>query len=127
MNTTVTQFLDTLNHPYRAEIQALRLIILNCNKALMENIKWNGPNYSIDNEDRITMSIQPPKQIRIVFHCGAKVKAMPIQKLIKNDFGILEWKGNDRAVATFKSMKEIENQQVNLTSIVLEWLKATAE
>jgi hypothetical protein len=60
-NKEVTSFLDVQNHPLRKEIEALRKIILDANKSLTENVKWNGPNYCIKLEDRITMKIQPPK------------------------------------------------------------------
>lgn len=125
LNPEVSQFLNALNHPFRPEIEALRHIILSVNKGLTENIKWNGPNYCFNNEDRITMSIQPPKQVRIVLHCGAKVKTAPKEKLIKNDYGILDWKGNDRAIATFKSMDDVERMKENLMKILVEWIEVT--
>lgn len=125
MNKEVTTFLDSQNHPFRKEIEALRKLILSANKELIENIKWNGPNYVYKNEDRITMRIQPPKQVQLIFHCGAKVKAQPKTKLIKTDFGLLEWKGNDRAVATFKTFQNIEKSKTNLIQIVKEWIKTS--
>jgi Domain of unknown function (DU1801) len=125
LNIIVTAFLDEQNHPFRKEIEHLRNCILFANKALTENIKWNGPNYCFDNEDRITMRIQPPKQVQIIFHRGAKVKEQPKEKLIKNDFGMLIWKGNDRAIATFKNMEDIENGKNDLAKIVTEWINAT--
>lgn len=124
-NLDVTKFLDEQNHPYRNEIEQLRLIILGANNKLSENIKWNGPNYSFANEDRITMRIQPPKQVQLIFHRGAKVKEQPKDKLIRENFGILTWKGNDRAIATFKNMQEIENSKTVLTKIVMEWINVT--
>ena len=125
LNSEVTAFLDGQNHPFRKEIEQLRNCILSANKNLTENIKWNGPNYCFDNEDRITLRIQPPKQVQIIFHCGAKVKAQPKEKLIKEDFGILTWKGNDRAIATFKNMEDIEKGKAALTKIVIAWINAT--
>jgi len=125
INPTVTQFLNALNHPFRAEIEALRHIILSSTTGITENIKWNGPNYCYNNEDRITMSIQPPKQVRIVLHCGAKTKQAPKEKIIKKDFGILDWKGNDRAIATFKSMDDVERMKENLKAIIVEWIEVT--
>ena len=73
LNSEVTDFLDEQKHPFRKEIEQLRNYILSANTALTENIKWNGPNYCLDNEDRITMRIQPPtKQAQLIFHRGAK-------------------------------------------------------
>ena len=73
LNKEVTNLLDELKHPFRQEIENLRICVLSSNKNLVENIKWNGPNYSFHNEDRITMRIQPPKkQIQLIFHRGQK-------------------------------------------------------
>lgn len=125
LNKDVTDFLDKLNHPFRKEIEKLRILILTANSGLSENIKWNGPNYCFDNNDRITMRIQPPKQIQLILHRGAKVKAQPKNKLIENDVPFLIWKENDRAVATFKNEEEIEKGKRDLTNIVNSWIKAT--
>lgn len=125
LNSNVTDFLDEQNHPYRKEIEQLRICILTANRDLTENIKWNGPNYCFDSKDRITMRINPPKQLQIIFHCGAKVQVQPKEKLIKENFDILAWKGNDRAIATFKNMQDIENGKNHLTKIINEWIEAT--
>jgi hypothetical protein len=85
LNIEVTDFLEELNHPFRNEIEVLRICILKANNGLEENIKWNGPNYCFETEDRITMRIQPPKkQIQLIFHRGAKKQLKPENKLIPN-------------------------------------------
>jgi len=68
LNSEVTKFLDDLRHPFRKEIEQLRLNILSADSGLEENIKWNGPNYCFEKNDRITMRIHPPKQIQLIFH-----------------------------------------------------------
>jgi hypothetical protein len=73
LNNQVSLFLDELNHPFRGEIDYLRNSILSAQPELNENIKWNGPNYSIGEEDRVTMRVQPLKmQVQLIFHRGAK-------------------------------------------------------
>lgn len=126
LNNIVTDFLDEQNHPFRNEIEQLRNCILTVNSELTENIKWNGPNYFFDNEDRITMRIQPPtKQVQLIFHRGAKKQTQPNDKLISNKSKMLVWKENDRAIVTFKSLQEIENGKEDLTVIIDEWINAT--
>lgn len=123
MNPEVTNFLDPLNHPLRDEIEQLRKIILSAKSSIEENIKWNGPNYTFNGEDRITMKIQPPKNVQLIFHRGAKVLEISTEKLLKEDFGILNWKGNDRAVATFVIMEEIVSTKESLQKIIEEWVQ----
>lgn len=123
MNPEVTHFLDKLNHPLRKEIELLRENILSAKSGIEENIKWNGPNYTFNEEDRITMKIQPPKNMQLIFHRGAKVLPMPNERLIKDDFGLLIWKTNDRAIATFVTMDEIVSNKESLTKIINEWIE----
>lgn len=123
----VSTFLDELNHPLRMEIEKLREFILNSDARITENIKWNGPNYCINNEDRITMRVQPPKQIQLIFHRGAKVQELPKNRIIEDDSGLLIWKTNDRAVATFRNAGEIEQGKVNLPDIVKKWIQETTK
>lgn len=124
LNIEVTALLEALNHPLRNEIEQLRICILEANKRLEENIKWNGPNYCFDNEDRITMRVQPPtKQIQLIFHRGAKKQTQPKDKLISNKNKMLVWKENDRAIVTFKSLQDIESGKTDLTKIINEWIE----
>ena len=125
MNPTVDQFLNELNHPFRNEIDHLRSIILAASPLLSENIKWNGPNYSVEDQDRITMRIHPPKQqVQLIFHRGAKKQDQPKERLIADSSGILTWKENDRALATFQSLEAIEKANSELTSIIQSWIQA---
>lgn len=125
LNTEVTEFLDGLNHPFRNEIERLRFLILDATDGLTENIKWNGPNYCHDENDRITMKIQPPKQIQLIFHRGAKKQEQPGERLIQTDAPFLSWKENDRAIATFKHMADIETGKTALKTIIKAWIAAT--
>ena len=125
MNNEVNIFLDKANHPFRPEIDALRKIILAARPELTENIKWNGPNYCIDGEDRITMKIYPPKQVQLIFHRGAKKIEQPKERLVEDTSGLLQWKENDRAVASFKSMEEIKNAEDKLKDIVKKWIESS--
>lgn len=126
LSAEVTGFLDKLDHPFRKEIEQLRLIILSAECGLTESIKWNGPNYSFAGEDRITMRIHPPKQLQLIFHRGAKVKTQPKDKLIQEDFKLLVWKENDRAVASFKNREELMKSADNLKSLIKSWIIAAS-
>ncbi len=123
MNPEVTSFLLAQNHPLINEIELLREIILSCDKSISENIKWNGPNYVYSGEDRVTMKINPPKNIQLILHRGAKKLEQPKDKLIQDDSGLLLWKENDRAVITFKTTNEIQANAPALKKIIKAWIK----
>ena len=126
LNSEVSNFLDNLDHPLRQEIELVRLTIMNAYSRLSETIKWNGPNYSVDNADRITMKIQPPKQIQLIFHRGAKVQQQPAGRIIQDKTGLLVWKENDRAIVTLRDLADIKNKKAALAHIVKAWIHATS-
>lgn len=105
LNNEVNSFLDELNLPLRVEIDLHRNLILDSNDQIDENIKWKVPNYTFQNQDRITMKIHPPKQIQLIFHPGAKKLEQPKDKLINDESNLLIWKENDRALISFKISK----------------------
>lgn len=125
LSAEVTTFLNTIDHPLRREIDVLRRTILDASPGLAENVKWNGPNYTFGQQDRVTMKIHPPTMLQLIFHRGAKVMAQPETRLIEDPAGLLVWKGNDRAVASFKSLAEINQARPALDQIVADWLAAT--
>jgi hypothetical protein len=125
LNRDVSGFLDQQFYPLRKEIERLRVTILSTDNNLTENIKWNGPNYCFGSEDRITMKIQPTKNIQLVFHRGAKKQEQPKDRLIEENSGILIWRGNDRAIATFNHMSDIEEGEADLKEIIKKWINAT--
>lgn len=124
LNSTVTKFIDDLRLPLTAEIYQLRINILSADAGISENIKWNSPNYTFEGKDRITMRIQPPGIIQLIFHCGAKVREKQSNKLINDTSGLLAWKTNDRAVVTFKTMQEIVAHETDLSNIIKAWIAA---
>ena len=126
INNDVTIFLDNLKLPLRDEIEMLRGYILSTEYHLEENIKWNGPNYTFNDGDRITMKVQPPKNIQLIFHRGAKKQAQPDKKLLDDDSEFLTWKENDRAIMTFTNTTELLSRKDFIIRIVTEWLKATS-
>jgi hypothetical protein len=125
LNKEVTYFLDSLNLSLRDEVECLREIIMGAGYELTESVKWNGPNYSINGEDRITIRISPKKQLQVIFHRGAKVKEMPKNRLLSGDYDILIWKENDRAIVSFNTMNEIQEKRQMIIEVVGKWIEAT--
>ncbi|MBI1307019.1 MAG: DUF1801 domain-containing protein [Bacteroidetes bacterium] len=126
LNPEVTSFLDSSEHPLRTLIERLREIILNADTRLNENVKWNNPNYHVGEKDLITMRTYPPRQIQLVFHRGTQKLEVPKKPLIQDDSGILDWKTNDRAVATFSKESELEKSEKVLADLVKRWVDVVA-
>lgn len=123
---SVLEFIRTTDHPLKAEIEALRKIILGAQKSLEEHIKWNAPSFFIGGEDRITFNLSSPKKVQLVFHRGAKAKPLPKKHLIEDPENLLKWATNDRAVAAFENMKSVSDSKKYLTGLIKDWLAAAS-
>lgn len=123
----VSGLLNELNLPLIKAIEQLRELILNVDLDLVETIKWNGPNYQYKNEDRITLRVQDTKQVQVIFHRGAKVKVQPINHLIEDEFNLLVFKENDRAILNIKSIEEVVLHQLSIQTLVYRWILASMD
>jgi uncharacterized protein YdhG (YjbR/CyaY superfamily) len=63
----VNAFMEKLDHPLKAEINAVRAIIRNSNSKIAERIKWNGPGYYYK-DDLVTFNPRATKHVHLVFH-----------------------------------------------------------
>jgi hypothetical protein len=120
-------YMDQLSHPLKDVAVALRAVIRKANRDLVEGIKWNAPSYSIDGEDRITFNLRANDAVRLVFHCGAKVKdGRGKGRLINDESGLLQWASDDRAIASFSSSAGVKRCSSTLTTLINAWLDAAS-
>ena len=121
----VDQFLAQLKHPLKAEVERVREIILGANPAITEQIKWRAPSFCINGDDRVTFRLNPPRDVQLIFHRGAKVKDTTGFSFT-DESGLMTWLAPDRATVSFQDMPEIESSRVALAALVDRWMKATA-
>ena len=123
---SVKDFLKNLKHPQKKEIEEIRKIILSSNKSLTEKIKWNAPSFCANGDDRITLNLAGNGIVRLIFHCGAKVKDNKAKtRLFEDKSGLLEWASNDRAIATFRGIADVKKKKETLISVIQTWLSLT--
>jgi uncharacterized protein YdhG (YjbR/CyaY superfamily) len=80
----VDEFMDQLDHPFKAEVQMVREIIKNVNSEIAEQVKWNAPSFSYKGESLVTFNLWEKKRIHLVFHNAmiSRVKS----KLLEGDY-----------------------------------------
>ena len=98
----VDDFMDGLDHPFKAEVQTVRDIIKNVNKDITEEIKWKAPSFSYNGEYLVTFNLWEREHIHLVFHNPeiSKVKS----KLLEGDY-------DDRRMAHFSDMDDIKSKR----------------
>jgi len=109
----VTAYMQQLQHPLKAEINAVRDIILNANNKIAERIKWNAPSYYYQ-EDLVTFNPRAQQHVHLVFHHPAIVTIQ--SELLKGDY-------KDRRMAYFTTMAAVEANKPVLESIINQLLK----
>lgn len=120
--TDVGAFMRSLEHPLKAEVEALRQIILNANEQIREEIKWNAPSFAIQ-EHFATFNLHSKETVQIIFHRGAKVKDNSRTIEIDDPQGLLRWLAKDRCVARFSVMSEVREKGPALAEIVTQWIR----
>jgi len=120
----VAAFMRDLDHPLKAEIEALRQIILGVDPEIREEIKWNAPSFRTT-EHFATFNLRTKDRVRIILHTGAKVKETATKGLkIADPDGLLEWLSKDRCLVTFSDGKDIQGKRAALEAILRAWIRS---
>ncbi len=105
---TVDQYMAKLDHPLKAEVEALRAIIKGVNPGITEQIKWNAPSYRY--KDYIaTFNLRATQHVHLVFHNPA---------IASISSPILEGDYPDRRMAYFRDMQDVEAKKAALQAVV---------
>jgi len=94
----VDEFMDKLDHPFKAEVEMIREIIKKVNKDITEEIKWKAPSFSYKGESLVTFNLWEKERIHLVFH-------NPMISKVKSE--ILEGDYDHRRMAYFSDRNDI--------------------
>lgn len=108
----VTAFMSQLEHPLKAEMEAVRAIIKKSNTKIAERIKWNAPSYYYL-VDMVTFNPKNVKIVQLVFHNEAIVKVK--SPLLEGDY-------KDRRLMSFATMADVKNNKKELERIMNEYV-----
>ena len=110
----VNDFMDQLDHPFKAEVEMIREIIKTVNKDVVEQIKWNAPSFSYNGETLVTFNLWEKKRIHLVFHNPmiSKVKS----KLLEGDY-------DHRRMAYFADPNEIQAKRKDLEKALKDLIR----
>ena len=110
----VDAYMKVLDHPFKAEIEAVRQIILSANPKMQERIKWNAPSFYFDKDfAAFNPRTRDFAQLVMVFHDGA---------MIQDRMGLLEGDYKDRRLASFHSMEDVLAKKEALEKAVNLWI-----
>ncbi len=120
----VEEFFANLDHPLKAAMEKIREIILAADDTITEQIKWKGPSFCYNGDDRVTFNVRDDR-VLLIFHRGAKVKdSTGFGRLIDDPTGLLEWITDDRATIKFSNEGDVDERRIDLTKVVKLWIAA---
>lgn len=114
-------FLAALDHPLKADIEAVRKLVLAASPEIAEGVKWNSLSFR-HTDWFATVNLRSKDVIQLVMHTGAKAKDNPDFD-IPDENGLLLWLAKDRALVTLGSGKALKANAKAFTVIVKAWIK----
>lgn len=119
----VDAFMTQLEHPFKAEVEQLRRLVLSVDPGIAEGIKWNVPSFR-NGEYFATSHLRAKAGIGLILHLGAKVRELPAGGVAIDDpAGLLKWLGKDRAQIEFRNAAEIERHRAALVALLAQWIR----
>jgi hypothetical protein len=121
----VPALMAALDHPLKAEIEAVRAAILSLDKRITEGVKWNAPSFRAA-DWFATIHVRPSKAVQVILFTGVKVKSTAKTGLkIDDPTGMLKWLAKDRAMATLTG--EFKPALAAFKKIAKQWVKQVPE
>lgn len=112
----VKEYMDKLDHPLKAEIEAVRAIIKKANSNISERIKWNAPSY-YTTADLVTFNHRDQNRVHLVFHHIAVTEI--VSPLLEGDY-------KDRRMLYLKDMAAVKANSKELGRIINELVSLVA-
>ena len=109
----VDAYMAELEHPFKAEVQALREIIKGVDPQIAEQVKWNAPSFSYKGY-MATFNLRARQHVHLVWHNGA---------VLEDAGGLLEGGYPDRRMTYFGSMADVQAKRPALEGLVRQWVE----
>ena len=113
--SAVEAYFREIDHPFRAEMEAVRAIILGVSDKISERIKWNAPSFFYK-EDLGAFNPRATEYAHLIllFPGGAGME---------DKSGLLEGNHKDRREAKFHSLDDVKAKKRALEKLVKNWVQ----
>ena len=124
MAQDVDTLVAALPEPSRTAMNTLRRLVTASHPDISEHVKWNGPSFCIDGDDRITVGLVQKGGVRAVLHRGVKARDATGFSF-SDDTGLIQWAAPDRGVVTFADEGAVSANAEAFAAICRRWFEAT--
>jgi hypothetical protein len=110
----VEAYLRDVDHPFKAEMEAVRQIILGASPKIAERIKWNAPSFFYK-EDLGAFNPRATEYAHLIL-------LFPDGAGMQDDGKLLEGQHKDRREVRFRGMDEVQAKKPALEKLVKRWV-----
>lgn len=110
----VEAYLRDVDHPFKAEMEAVRQIILGASPKISERIKWNAPSFYYK-EDLGAFNPRATEYAHLILLFPGGAGMQP-------DDGLLEGKHKDRREVKFHSLSDVASKKPALEKLIKRWV-----
>ncbi|SEJ16947.1 Uncharacterized conserved protein YdhG, YjbR/CyaY-like superfamily, DUF1801 family [Dyadobacter koreensis] len=105
-------------------VEAIRQIILNTDKEIAEQIKWNNPSFYYSGEMKPSDPKEYKRDIVVMnLHKGRIMLVLPSGAKVNDTSGLLEGNYEDgRRTVVFKDLEDVKSKEKALQSVLKSWL-----
>ena len=121
----VSQHIKKLDPSIAPTVEAIRKIILDTDKEIGEQIKWNSPSFYYTGEMKPFNPKEYKRDIAVMnLHKGNILLVFPTGAKVKDTTGLLEGDYTDgRRLVRFKDINDVKAKTKALQTVIKEWLK----
>ena len=119
----LTACLAALDHPRSVEIEQLVALALGAAPGITGHVKWNAPSFCFGGDDRVTLRLNPPPTLQIIFHRGARAKPAADFRFA-DESGLLQMVAPDRGVVKLGE-GDVGAHADALRLLIARWMEAT--
>jgi hypothetical protein len=112
--SAVESYMSEIDHPFKAEMEAVRAIILGVSDKISERIKWNAPSFFYK-EDLGAFHPRATEYAHLIL-------LFPDGEGMDDKSGLLEGNHKDRREAKFHSLDDVKAKKRALEKLVKNWV-----
>jgi len=122
--SALDSYFDDLEHDRKAEILALRQLILDAVPGLSETLKGTTPAFARGDAERIAMRLQPGNRVQLILHRGTKAGADDLFRFEDPD-RLIAWAAPDRGVITIRDATDLAGKSEAISQVLRRWVAMT--
>ena len=121
---SVDEFLAVQEPQRRADVETLRALVHEAEPSLIEIVKWNSPDYTLDGVDRLTVNAAGTGPVRLILHFGTeRAEDKGAAPTFTGDpDGLLTWHSDIRASLALPEGVELERKRDAVVAVIRAWL-----